>query len=93
MRKLSRIISRESTNDSMNETLTNFLHFGRKLEGKEEKERRYHQVRPSIKKLFRRSSSQVHRDNTTVWQNHRMIKAAIKKKMMALPAKFTRSPG
>ena len=42
--------------------------------------------------ILRRSGSQVHRDNATIWPNHRMMRAAMKK-MIVLPAKFARSPG
>ena len=46
-----------------------------------------------VKKYLRRSSSHVHCGNATIWPNHRMMRAVIKKKMMVLPAKFARSPG
>ena len=58
--------------------------------GKEEEERRRHQVWLSMKKYLRRSCSQVHRGNAKIWPNHSMMKAAMMKKMMALPAKFGR---
>ena len=62
--------------------------------GGEEEERRYHQVRLSMKKYLRRSSSQAHHGNAKVWPNDRMMRAAMKKNMMVLLlAKFERSPG
>ena len=36
--------------------------------------------------------SQFHRDNAKIWSNHWMIRVAMKKKIMVLLAKFSRSP-
>ena len=38
-------------------------------------------------------SSQFHRGNAIIWPNNRMMGAAMKKKMMVLPAKFAKSLG
>ena len=54
--------------------------------------KKIYQVRLSIKKYLRRSSSQVHRGSATVWLNHRMMRAAMKK-MVVLFAKFAGSAG
>ena len=45
-----------------------------------------------MKKYLRKSGSQLHRNNATIWPNHRMMRATRKKKMMVLHAKFARSP-
>ena len=93
MRKLSKTISQESANISVKETLINLLQKNRteKVGGREEEEKRYHRVRLSIKKYFRRSRN--HRSNATIWSNHRMMRAAIKKKMMVLTScKLATSP-
>lgn len=78
MRKLPRIVSRESTNVSMNEILINLLQQNRsiKLGGKKEEEK------VSMKKYLRRSSSQAHRGNAKIWLNHQMMRAVMKKNMM-----------
>ena len=60
--------------------------------GKKEEEKRYHQVRLSMKKYIRRISSQVHRKNAKIWPNHGMMDAMLKKKMVVLPAKIASSP-
>ena len=75
----------------MNEAFINLLHQNRAE--KEEEERIYHQVWLPAKKYLRRSSSQVHRGNATIWPNHRTMRAAMKKKKMVLPAEFERPPG
>ena len=94
LRKLPRTTYKESANVSMNETFINLLQQNRAervgVEGGRGKKI------PSgsllMKKFLRRSSSQVHRGNATICPNHQMMRAAIKKKMMALPAKFPKSP-
>ena len=53
---------------------------------------RYGKLWLSIKKYLRRSNSQVHGGNVTIWPNDRMMRAAMKK-IMVLPAKFARSSG
>ena len=60
----------------MNERLINLLKQNRvqKLRGKEEEERRYHQVPLSMKNYLRRSSSQIHCGNVTIWPNHRRLR-------------------
>ena len=79
----------------MSETFINSLQEKgpKNLEGKEEEERRHHQVRLSMKKYLKRSSSQVHHGYATIWTNHRTVRAAMKKKVVVLPAEFARSPG
>ena len=64
---------------------------GRKNQCGEEEERRCCQVRLSVKNYLSRSSSQVHH-NLMIQLDHRLMRAAMKKKMV-LPAKFARSPG
>ena len=46
-----------------------------------------------MNKYFKRSSSQVLRDNARNSPNHRMMIAAMKKEMIVLPARFARSTG
>lgn len=46
-----------------------------------------------MKKYIGRSSNQVFLGNATVWLNYQKTKAAMKKEMMVLPAKFAGSPG
>ena len=60
------------------------------FEEKGEEERRNHEIRLSMKQYLRRSSSQVQLGNATIWPNHRMMIAAMKKKMMVLPGEFAR---
>ena len=45
-----------------------------------------------MRKYVRKNSNQVHRGNATIWQNHRMMRVAMKN-MMVLPVKFGRSLG
>ena len=75
----------------MNETLINLLsqNSAEKIGGKKEEGRRYNLVQLSVKKYFRRSSSQVHRGNATIWPNHQMMIAETKE-MMLRPAKIRR---
>ena len=96
LRKLPRTIFQESGNISINETFINLLQQNstKNVGGRgEEEESRYHQVQLSTKNYLRRSSSQLRRGDAAIWPKHRMIRGAMKKKMMELPRKFASSPG
>ena len=73
----------------MNKTLINFLQQNRveKFVEKRGRERRYHQVQLPMTR-YHRKSSLVNRNNATIWPIHRMMRAAMMKKMMVPPAKF-----
>ena len=73
----------------------NFLQKNRaeKVRGKRGRGKKNYQVMLSMKKYLRRRSSQIHGSNVTIWLNHRITRAAMKKKMMVLRAKFPISPG
>ena len=79
----------------MNETFKNLLQQNRakKVYEKKEQEKRHYQVWLSMKKYLRRSYRQVHHGNARIWPNHRTMRAAMKKKLIVLPAKFARSLG
>ena len=67
----------------MNETFINLLLQNRaEKSGGRERERKKGGI-----------SSQFHRGNAIIWPNNRMMGAAMKKKMMVLPAKFAKSLG
>ena len=59
---------------------------GKKIRyGLGKRKRKEGQVQSSMKKHLRGSRSHVHRGNATIWLNHRMMRAAMKKKIMVLP--------
>ena len=80
----------------MNETPLTMLQQNSSEEVKRKKgtEKGIHQIRLSMKKYLKRNSSYIHhRGNATVWPKYQIVRAAMKKKMMALPVKFARPLG
>ena len=71
----------------MNKILINLLRQNSSEKaGARGEDKRYHHVQLSMKNYLKRSSSNVHCGNATIWLNHQMMGAVVKKKMMVLLA-------